>query len=160
MLACSHMIDKQAIGRRIVEAREKHGLMTQQALADALNQAAQRLLGGKATGSMSRQTVQHWEKGKVVPPWDKLELLAAVFGDQYDEEWIMFGQRRQQQLAEEKPLLVYLTQQEAELINDFRHANDYGKRSIRINAKAVSQDQPAPEAGVHLMRRSTDKLIK
>lgn len=151
------MIDKKKIGERIIEARRAVGLMTAEALADAMRKKSQER-DAKSGGleRLSRQTVQHWEKGKVCPPPDKLELLALVFGGEYDEQWIMFGDRRRQQLDDERPLLVYLTKEEAELINDFRHSNAYGKRSIRINAKAVRQDQPVAEADLHLMRRKVD----
>lgn len=150
------MIDKKKIGERIIEARLALGIETPGALAAKLQEAAKLRHPAKAKPRFSRQTVQHWEKGKVVPPWDKIELLAAVLGGEYDEEWIMFGRRRQQQLATEKPFLVHVSPEEIELLSDFRRSNEYGKRSIRINAKAVALDQPSPEADMHQMRRSTD----
>lgn len=154
------MIDKKKIGERIVEAREIRGIRTPGALAKLIIDAARERGLGEKFARLSRQTVEHWESGSVCPPVDKLELLAAVFGDEYDEEWIMFGQRRRQQISDEKPLMVYLTKEEAALVNDFRHSNPTGRRSIRINARAVAEDQPADEASVHTLRRKNDLASK
>lgn len=150
------MIDSKAIGQRIKEARLARGIETAKALAEALKKAGRNTERADKLARLSRQTVEHWEKGGVVPPWDKLELMASVFGEEYDEAWIMFGTRRSKQLASEKPLLVYLTEEEAALVNEYRHANEDGRKSIMTNAKAIAREFPLPSAGVHLMRRSTD----
>lgn len=146
------MIDKTAIGQRIVEARKAKGIHSQEALAKALNDASKKSRSNGTITTLTRQTIQNWEKGKVCPPWDKVELLALVFGDPYSEEWIMFGDKREQQLAAERPVLVYCTNEEAMLLNDFRHANSIGKKSIKSHARAIREEFPAEAAGVHLMR--------
>ena len=101
----------------------------------------------------ARQTVSNWEAGDIVPPVDALEALAEVFGDPYGEEWIMFGDKRTAQLDAERGLLVRLTGDEADLVNEYRHANEQGRKSALDILKSIARTQPVPAAHVHTLRR-------
>lgn len=151
------MIDAKAIGKRIEEARRDRGITSQQGLAEKLIEAAGKQAGKRNFFStLTRQTVQHWESGKVVPPWDKVELLAVVLAGEYDEEWIMFGSRRGEQLASERPVVAYITPEEAMLIQEYRHADTTGRKSIISNAKAIAKDFPTKAAELHALRASSN----
>ena len=151
-------MDAERIGRSIQDARKLRGYSSTQKLAAALGELmkAKRKEGeqpkGKGKDSLSRPAVDNWENGGGIPPWDKVELLAELFGDPYDEEWILFGQRREEQLAAEKPILALLSPQELELLQEYRHANDSGRKSILTSAKAFRRENPLPLASVQALR--------
>ena len=140
--------NKKEIGNRIREAREKKKMRSVAALARTLQQVS--------NSGLTRQTVQNWEAGKIIPPWDKVEFLAEVFGPEFGEDWIMFGPRRTDQLAGEHPFLSYISLDEQEILNAYRHANGAGKKSIINTAKALAEANPISPAEIHLLRRKTD----
>lgn len=135
------------IAARIIELREKMGLLDYKALAGRLHQNTSDP-AGKAT---SRETVRLWEVGKVIPPYDKIEQLARLFGE--PEEYILFGIRRGEQLKQERRYLAYVTDEEAAMLSDFRRANPTGQKQITDHAVKMAQDFPAPPADVRLIRR-------
>ena len=144
------------IGKRIKEAREARGIRTQKALADRLRQASETKSASRAAPKLKYQSVQQWESGSHIPPWDKVELLAEVLGPNYGEEWLMFGSKRTNQLASERPFLSYISTEEQELLNAYRHANMDGKKSIISTAKTLAATHPVPAAEIHPLRRKTD----
>ena len=69
---------KEKIGNRISEERKKikepNGrICTQERLADKLNEIS-------GTESVSQGTISQWERGKIIPPLDRLLALSKVFG--------------------------------------------------------------------------------
>lgn len=148
------MLDRGAIGRRIKEARKLQGLSSPGALAKAMQEKLQ--AGNKTTGrKLARQTVETWERGQIIPPWDKVELMATVFRPEHDEAWIMFGPRRSEQLRDQTTL-VRISRKEIELLQIFRGSNDEGQKSILTSARAFAAEHPAEIALVHQIRRQGD----
>lgn len=154
------MFDRVAIGKRIVEARQARGLNSPAALAKAMQEIISRQPdqtkhngGKKPRRTLSRQTVENWEKGRNVPPLERVEIMVRVFKPEHNEAWIMFGDRREAQIARERRLLVYLNDEESELMNEFRHANEAGRKAIMANAKTMAKAFPIPIAEIHPMRR-------
>ena len=140
-------MDKKAIGARIRQARLACGISTQEQLAS--------LLRGKSDEKgkpLTRQAVQAWESGDAIPSWGRITRLAAIFRErgkpEYGEEWIMFGTRREAQLAHDRPLLAYVNQDEAQLLTEYRKSNGTGRNMILKHAISVAQDLPAEEARV------------
>jgi DNA-binding XRE family transcriptional regulator len=127
------------------------------ALAEALQEKIAN--GGKKPNAraLARQTVENWERGKIVPPWDKVELMARVFRPEHDEGFIMFGDRRDQQLIQDRSVLARVNNEEVTLLQSFREANEQGRKSILASAKGIAGENPAPEAAVHNFRRATDQ---
>lgn len=146
------MFDRVAIGKRIKQAREARGLRTAAALAEALQKKyieRCRIQGIKPRGrALARQTVENWEKGKPPPPWEKVELMALVFAPEHDEEWIMFGTRRAQQIQEQKSILARISPLESRMIQILRSASETGQQTIIATALAISAQYPAAEAAV------------
>lgn len=144
------MFNRVEIGKRIRQARDAKGLRNASALAEALQKKYLekcKVEGIKPRGrALARQTVENWEKGAHVPPWEKVELMAAVFGPEHNEEWIMFGARRALQIQEEKTILARISPEESRLIQTFRAANDQGQSAILASAKGISGQHPAPDA--------------
>lgn len=68
-------IDPIAVGKRIKAARIKVGLKDSAALAALIVQKS----GKRGQKNLNPETVRLWEVGKILPPWDKLAQLAAVF---------------------------------------------------------------------------------
>jgi transcriptional regulator with XRE-family HTH domain len=151
------MFDRIAIGRRIVQARLAQGFNTPAALAKAIQEKI--ASGGKKpTGrTLARQTVENWEKGRHVPPWEKVELMARVFRPEHNEEFIMFGERRAEQLIQDRSVLARISDEEVALLQLFRETSEQGRKSILASAKGIAEDHPAPEAVVHNFRRVTDQ---
>jgi transcriptional regulator with XRE-family HTH domain len=150
------MLNPKEIGRRIKEARLFKGIQSQDALAMALRHAGQSKPLAPSTAKLTRQTVQYWESGKIVPPWDKVELLAEVFGPEYGEKWIMFGDKREDHLAATHPLLTYIDSGEQAVLNEYRKSNEVGKMAILAAAQGISKANPISEADIHLFRRRSD----
>ena len=160
------MFDRIAIGRRIVEARKRLGLNSPKALAKAMQEkldaraekdadAAEQV---KKKAKLAGQTVDNWERGKYVPPADKVELMAQVFGPEHDEEWIMFGPRRARQLAQDRSVIARVNEEEESLLQTYRAANEQGRRSILAISKTLASDNPAAGADIHRLRRTSDMV--
>ena len=146
------MFDAKEIGGRIKAARLREGYSSQEALAEKLRDLLHRR---KERNSLTRQTVQGWEAGNVIPPWSMVAVLSEVLGDGEDE--LLFGKRRGQQLGQERQFLIHLNEEEAKLVTAFRKANAEGQRAIMTNAVGISRDFASPAADVvPLTHRSTN----
>lgn len=158
----SMRISKRDIGTRIAEARKAKGIESLAELCRlVLERAKSRArehpgVDGKMKQTLTPQTVSNWEGGKVVPSWDMLPLLAEVLGT--EEEWILFGSKRNEQLRKERQFLERINDEEAALLTMFREASKSGQKTILKLARDVAEDHPAPEASVHPMRRKDDKV--
>jgi transcriptional regulator with XRE-family HTH domain len=153
-------INRKDIGERIVKARTDRGFPTTASLATRLRELFSKRPPKNGTKRarivLARQTVSNWESGDITPPIDALEALAEVLGEPYGEEWIMFGERRDAQLAAERGMLVRLTLDEADLVNEYRHANEQGRKSALEVLRGIAKSQPIPAAHVHNLRRRSD----
>jgi len=141
------MISKREIGTRIVEARLATGIRSTNELArrvEALRK--QQGLKGKRAAVLSRQAVANWEKGLIVPPLEKLELLCQVFGADFDEAYIMFGIRAGTTLAEMKNLLIRCSQEEGALLNMYRHTTQSGQKTILEIVGSIAEKHTRPAA--------------
>jgi len=141
-------IDALGVGQRIAQARRDAGYKSQEELAEAMGRLfREKGVKGKAT----RQMIGNWEKGQPIPPWDKLEMLADMLA--VTEEWVMFGERRAEQLASEKPVMEYLDPEEFALIQEFRHIERPWRESLLGVAKSFHKDHPIAPAQVQEIRR-------
>jgi transcriptional regulator with XRE-family HTH domain len=144
---------KDQVGKRIRGAAEAKGIRTPAALHQMfLNETKNRSLRQTVT----RQTVSNWWYGKVYPSLDMLPLLALVLGS--EQEWILFGSKRGDQLKHERLYLSRVNEEEALLLTAFRGASKAGQKTMLRQAVVIAEEQPAPEATVHPMRRKDDKL--
>jgi hypothetical protein len=108
--------------------------------------------GGKRT--ITRQTVSNWIAGRIKV--EELPFLAKALGS--EREYILFGSKRGEQLKKERQFLARVNEEELALLTAFREASKSGQRIIVKQAQSVAEEQPAPEATVHPMRRKEDKL--
>lgn len=137
------MFNAEEIGNRIYKVRLRKGFKSQEALAAECRRVLNKK---KQPDTLTRQTIQNWEAGKNIPPWDMVALLSEVLG--IGEEDLLFGERRSQQLSQERQLLIHLNQEEAKLVTAFRRASVDGRRVILTTAVGISRDLPGPEAEV------------
>jgi transcriptional regulator with XRE-family HTH domain len=142
---------KTAVGTRIRECAEKKAIKGPQALCDLLLVELQKRTPRQ---TITRQTVSNWWHGKVWPSLDMLPALATVLGT--EQEWILFGSRRGDQLKRERIYLSRISEEEMALLTVFRETSKSGQRSILKMVKTLAEDNPAPEASVHPMRRKDD----
>lgn len=159
------MFNSVEIGNRIRQAREECGLKSPEALAKATQEKLkllEKLNPGRQKSRMrtlARQTVENWEKGRNIPPWDKVEAMALVFAPLgYGEVWIMFGEKRAEQLARDRSHLERVTDDEAALLQMYRETNDQGKQGIIASTKGISGANPAQPATVHDLHRKGGDL--
>lgn len=143
---------KSAVGERIQDCAKERGIATPAALHKILSEDA-RNKGSRQT--VTRQTVSNWWYGKVYPSLDWLPLLSSVLGT--DQEWILFGSKRSEQLKKERQYLARVSEEEIALLTAYREASKPGQKTILKLAKGVSEEHPAPEATIHPFRRKDDK---
>lgn len=158
------LFDGQKIGQRIAQARAARGITSAGALASKLRE----LLNSKKTpgasqidstltgSKISRQTVENWERGTTIPPWDKVALMAELFGAPYDEAWIMF-ERRAAQLEAEQPILTYITRAELRMLQHYRRTLPEGQQDAERYVQYIAEKHPLPPASIHQFRRRGDK---
>lgn len=144
---------KDDVGKRIRDAAKHKNLENPTKLSEAFSAAAK---NRNLKQTVTRQTVSNWWHGKVYPSMDMLPLLAAVLEE--EQEWILFGSKRGDQLKKERQFLIRANEEEAALLTAFREASRSGQKTILRQAKVVAEEQPADEATVHQMRRKDDKL--
>lgn len=147
---CSPMLNKKEIGARIVEARVTKGLASYKDLAERLKQ--KKANGTKATDP---ETVRLWEVGKVIPPYDKVEQLADIL--EVGEEWILFNIRRDEQIKKQRHILAYITEEEQDLLTEYRRANQTGQKQAFDHASKMAKDFPAPMADVLSIKAAKKK---
>jgi transcriptional regulator with XRE-family HTH domain len=128
------MDDTEEIARRIRDARAAKNMKNSAALAQKLRERS----GKKGP---SNEAVRLWETGKVVPPYPMIELLSIEL-DQ-PAEFLLFGIRRDQELADERRFLEYVGHDELALLTDYRRTTKSGRALIRENAGAVARRYPA-----------------
>lgn len=155
-------ISKEAIGGRITEAAKAKGIdrpaeLCRQVLAAAKRMAVLRESDGatKAKQTLTPQSVSNWLGGKVVPSWDMLAPLASVLG--VEGEWLLFGSRRRDQIKQERQYLVRVNEEELAWLTTLRDSNQQGQKTILKIAKDIAEEQPAPHADMHTLRRKDDK---
>lgn len=112
--------------------------------------------GSSSKRNVSDQTASNWIKGRNIPDWDVLPALARVIG--VSEDFLLFGPKRGDQIKKERVYLSRISDDEGELLTAYREASKSGRRLILRNARAVAEEQPAPYASVHPLRRKEDKL--
>ena len=146
------MLDAHAIGDRIYKARTLAGL-SQNALGALLQKNPKDASGKAYTGS----AVGHWEKGKGIPEIAAVQLLCRVFSERlapdYDEEWLLFGERREGQLRQERPHLTWVTPEEIELLTKFRQTSSSGREMVVGMADLAQKQHPINSADIHQLRR-------
>lgn len=128
-------MDAKAIGKRIREARLARSFPSQDALATRLG--------------VTRQAVQTWESGDVIPPWKAVEHLASVLD--VKEDWILFD-KNLEQTARTRRFLEWVSEDELELLTVIRQANLDGQDAIIQQARVITQKMPAPKAAIHPLR--------
>lgn len=143
----SMQIDPVAIGRRIEDLRLGAGYRNQAALAAKLVQQSQKK-GGE--NKLNAETVRRWEKGKTIPPWDKVEQLCELF--EIEAEVLLFGEKRLGQLRAARPRLVYVTSEEADLLELVRNTSLEGQKSILSAVRGIQTDNPAADADFHILK--------
>lgn len=109
----------------------------------------------KVKQTLTAQAVSNWINGKVMPSWDMLPSLAKVLDLQ--EEEILFGAKRSDQMRRERQFLSRINEEEAALLTAYREANKTGQKSIVKMARTLAEDHPVEDASVHLLRRKEDK---
>jgi transcriptional regulator with XRE-family HTH domain len=144
---------KADVGSRIQNAAARKSLETPTRLWAAISAEAKNL---NLKQTVTRQTVSNWWHGKVYPSMDTLPLLARVLGE--EQEWLLFGSKRGEQLKKERQYLARISDEEAALLTTFREASKSGQKTILRQAKVVAEEQPADTATTHNMRRKDDKL--
>jgi transcriptional regulator with XRE-family HTH domain len=144
---------KADVGKRIRDCAEDRGIETPAALHKILTQDA-RNKGTRQT--VTRQTVSNWWYGKVYPSLDWLPILAGTL--RTDQEWILFGSKRSDQIKRERQYLARISEEEGQLLTVFREASKSAQKTIMKLAKGLSEEDPSPEASVHPFRRKDDKL--
>jgi transcriptional regulator with XRE-family HTH domain len=110
----------------------------------------------KLKQTLTAQAVSNWINGKVMPSWEMLPSLAKVLDLQ--EEEILFGSKRGDQLKRERQFLSRITEEEAALLTAFREANKIGQKSIVKMARTLAEDHPVEDASVHQLRRKEDRV--
>lgn len=153
-------VDKKELGERIAEARKLRGIQSAAGLCRALVEAMKKspqLSDGKknAKTTLTPAAVSNWERGEQIPSWDLMDLLELVL--EVDQEELLFGTRRAGQLRKERIYLVRVTDDEARLISAYRETSKEGQRTITKVVKSIAEEQPAPEATIHQLRRKDDK---
>jgi transcriptional regulator with XRE-family HTH domain len=149
------MSDRSSVGSRIREMADLKGIAGPTELCALLHTELQKRRLGQ---TFTRQTVSNWWHGKVYPDLDTLLCLAEVLGT--DQEYLLFGSRRGDQLKKERQFLTRISEEEAALLTTFRESSKAGQKTILRQAKIVAEEQPAPEGEVHQMRRKDDKTKK
>lgn len=144
---------KGAVGQRIRDCAAHLGIKGPTALCELL---LTELQNRTPKQTITRQTVSNWWHGLVYPSLDMLPALADVL--RCEQEWLLFGSRRGDQLRREKLYLARVSDEEALLLTAFRESNKSGQRSMLRMAKTLAEEHPAPEATVHPMRRKDDKI--
>jgi transcriptional regulator with XRE-family HTH domain len=146
------MDGRSDVGKRIRDAAEAKKIAGATELCELLHDELRRR-GLKQT--FTRQTLSNWWNGKVWPDLDTLPALAEVLGS--EQEWILFGSRRGDQLKKERQYLTRVSEEEAALLTSYREASKAAQKTILKTAKTISEEHPAPEADVHQMRRKDDR---
>lgn len=99
-------MNSKEIGNRIAAARKKMGIESQVKLAQIL----------KCTS----QLVQMYEAGKLIPPYKRVEQMAQLFqsrlGEEYSEQWILFGEESKQAVSSLKPHLIEVDDDTMDLV--------------------------------------------
>lgn len=149
------MEGKQAVGARIRQCAAALEIDGPQALLNLLIPELRKL---DPRQSATRQTVSNWWHGKVYPSLDTLPALAAVL--QCDQEFILFGKRRGDQLKMERQYLSRVNDLEALALTYLREMNQSAQKSALKVLRTLAEDQPAQDATVHQLRRRTDKPSK
>ena len=118
--------------------------------------------GDKKKTTVTRPTVYNWENGKHVPPWGQLKWLTELFekanerpgyGGPYDEERILFGKRRNDQIGTGRPYLVRVGDAEMALLTAFVSANAHGQQTMLESVQMLAKLNPAQDAEVVKIRR-------
>lgn len=151
---------KAAVGRRIRDCAEERGLGDPAALHQAIvkiltDDERNKGSGQTVTRPVTRQTVSNWWYGKVYPSLEWLPVLASVL--ETDQELILFGSRRGDQLKKERQYLARVSEEELALLTSFRESSKSGQKTIVKLVRGVAEEHPAPEASVHQLRRKDDK---
>jgi len=144
---------RAAVGQRIQECARHRGFATPAALHARI---LQELIKRNPKDSLSRQAVSNWWHGKIIPSWDTLPALAIVLG--VEQEWILFGSKRNEQLRKEKQYLARVSEDELALLTKYREASKSGQRIIAKVTHEVAEEHPAPDASIHPLRRREDKV--
>ena len=108
-------MDKNAIGKRIREAREAIDLSGQE-------------LGDKLSPPVKRQSVNQWENGKTFPDLKRIEQLSYVL--KKTPEWILFGEAKTGELDSD----------EIKLLKNFRLLSDHSKASILVASQVLTTE--------------------
>lgn len=155
-------LDPKKAGENIAQARRQCGYSSTEKLAAALRKLiAEKITDPKEKITLSRQTVDNWEKGEPVPPWGQLALLTELFEKSkerpeydgpYDEERLLFGKRRTDQLQKEKQFLVRVGPEEMALLSAYLAANSHGQETIIASAQLLAKKNPAEDADVIQIR--------
>lgn len=142
---------KGALGKRLRECAQDKRIKGPQALCDLVHTELEKR-GLRQT--VTRQTVSNWWHGKVYPSLEMLPILAAVLGT--DQEWLLFGSKRGEQIKREREFLARVSEEELRLLTLFRESSKSGQRTILKQVQVIADEQPAPEATIHPMRRKDD----
>jgi len=140
------------VGQRIRDCAQHRGIDGPSALRELF---LAELVRKGSHQEVTRQTLSNWWHGKVYPDLDTLWALAAVLGT--DQEWILFGSRRGDQLKKERQFLARVSEEELTLLTSYRETSKAGQKTMLRTAKNLADEHPAPEATVHPMRRKDDK---
>lgn len=151
-------LDPKKAGENIARARRECGFSSAGKLAAELRKLmAEKVTDPEKRITLSRQTVENWEKGEPVPPWGQLALLTELFEKSkerpeydgpYDEERLLFGKKRTDQLQKEKQFLVRVGPEEMALLSAYLAANSHGQETIIENAQLLAKKNPAKDADV------------
>jgi transcriptional regulator with XRE-family HTH domain len=133
------------VGKRIVEARGLLGKAENRQIDQA--ELARRL-------GVNKESIRIWEAGEQLPSYKNLGKLAQAL--KVDEEWLMFGIRRGEQITAERPFLDYLSPDEQALITAFRATGPDGRKATLGAAQSNAKILPSAIADVVRLRRKDD----
>ena len=128
-------IDPHEVGARLRAAREAAGLSQEEFAAKISQKSAK-----KGITPINPETVRLWEKGSHPPQWNKLAQICSLLRIEEDE--LLFGSRRLEQIRSERPRLVYVTPKEADLIIIFRHSSGPAQLRILEVANTLADNDP------------------
>lgn len=151
---------KEEVGARIAAAMKAKGIPGPAELCRLVLRRLEVLARDVASErklkqTLTAQSVSNWINGKVMPSWEMLPALSEVLGLQ--EEEILFGSKRSDQMKRERQFLSRITEEEATLLTAYREANKNGQKSIVKMARTLAEDNPVEDASVHQLRRKDDR---
>lgn len=147
------MYGKDSVAQRIRDCAEHRKIAGPTALHELFIAELKR---GGLRQTVTRQTISNWWNGKTYPDLDLLPHLGTVLGT--EQEWILFGSRRGDQLKKDRVFLTRVSEEEALLLTSYREASKTGQKTMIRQAKVIAEENPAQEASVHHLRRKDDKL--